>query len=111
MLIDYLAVRLDGPAAAGRQLDLTLRVVDRGEVHAVGLANGALHHTAGRAATDPDATVSLEWAELVALANGGATLDALLERDAVRIEGRREAVDELLSLLVRFELWFPIVTP
>jgi alkyl sulfatase BDS1-like metallo-beta-lactamase superfamily hydrolase len=111
MLVDYLAVRLNGPTAAGQTIALTLKVTDRAEVHAIGIANGALHHTAGREAIGADATLSLAWSGLVALAHGTETLEQLDARGAVVIDGDRTAVEAFLSSLDRFEFWFPIVTP
>lgn len=111
MLVEYLGVRLDGLRAAGRRLTFVLRITDRDEVHTLGLANGAVHLSPGIGAADADATLTLAWPALVELAFEKATLDALVERGAVAIAGRRAAIDELLSLLDRFAFWFPIVTP
>jgi alkyl sulfatase BDS1-like metallo-beta-lactamase superfamily hydrolase len=111
MLIDYLAVRLDGEAAAGRTIELTLRVTDRDEVHAVGIRDGALHHTAGRPAARADATVALSHAALLALAMGTSPLAALEATAEVRIEGERGALEDLLALLDTFTFWFAIAEP
>ena len=114
MLIDYLAVRLDGDTAAGRTIELTLRVTDRDEVHAIGIRDGALHHTAGRPAARADATVALSHAALLALAMGTSPIAALAALEAtadVRIEGERAALEDLLALLDTFTFWFAIAEP
>ena len=111
MLIDYLAVRLDGEAAAGKRIELTLRITDRDEVHAVGIKDGALHHTAGRPAADAHATVALTRAALLALAMGTTALADLESSGVVAIDGDRTAIEGLLAALDTFTFWFPIAEP
>ncbi|MEW6269263.1 MAG: alkyl sulfatase dimerization domain-containing protein [Thermodesulfobacteriota bacterium] len=111
MLIDYLAVRLDGEAIGARRVELTLDVTDRGEVHAVGVQDGTLHHVPGRRADDPDAALSLTHAALVALALGSASLADLEARGELAVAGDREALETLLAALDAFSLGFPIVEP
>jgi alkyl sulfatase BDS1-like metallo-beta-lactamase superfamily hydrolase len=111
MLIDYLAVRLDGAAAAGKAIELTLRITDRDEVHAVGIQDGALHHTAGRPAAAADATVEVTHAALLALAMGTSPLAELESAGEAAIAGDRGAVESLLELLDAFAFWFAIAEP
>jgi alkyl sulfatase BDS1-like metallo-beta-lactamase superfamily hydrolase len=111
MLLDYLAVRVDGERASGVHLELTLRVTDRDEVHAVGIRNGALHHAPGRPAANAQATVALAHAALLALAMGTEPLDALVASGEVQIEGDAGALTELLGLLDTFSFWFAIAEP
>jgi len=111
MLIDYLAVRLDGEAAAGSTLEVTLRVTDRDEVHTIGLQDGALHHVPGRGATRPVASLALTHAALVALAFDVASVAELEARGELTLEGDRAAVEAWLAALDRFTLGFAIVEP
>ena len=111
MLFDYLGVRLDGDRAAGTSLELTFRVTDRDEVHAVGVSHGALHHVHGRAARGAQATVALAHDALLALVTGTKPLADLESAGAVVIEGDRSALETLLGLLDTFRFWFPIVEP
>ena len=111
MLFDYVGVRLDGDRAGGASLDLTFRVTDRDELHAVGIRDGALHHVRGRAARDSQATVALPHDALLALATGTKSLADLEASGAVAIDGDRAALETLLALLDTFRFWFPIVEP
>jgi alkyl sulfatase BDS1-like metallo-beta-lactamase superfamily hydrolase len=111
MLFDYLGVRLDGERAASTAIELTFRVTDRDETHAVGIRDGALHHVRDRAALDPQATVALTHDALLALATAKGTLADLEADGAVTIDGDRVALETLLSLLDTFRFWFAIVEP
>src|SRR5690606_35978653 len=86
-----------------------------GEVHAVGLENAALHHSAGGPHPDAEATVRTTHAGLVAAITAGRLdhlADPATEAGAVSsVEGRVEVLAELSDLLDDFELFFPIVTP
>ena len=119
MLLQFVGVHLNGPSAAGVELALTLEVRDAsaegggggsGEIHAVGLANGALHHRPGGPHPDAEVVVSTTHAGLVAAITAGR-LEQLADRDDTTVEGRVEALSELSDLLDDFELFFPIVTP
>ena len=120
MLLDYLGVRLNGPRADGTELRFTLIVTDRptapeggpeGEVWAVGLVHGALNAVRGRPATEPDAELRCRHAALVKLCLGSATITELEESGDVAVSGRREALEELWSLLDDFDPWWEIVRP
>ncbi|MBS1839199.1 MAG: MBL fold metallo-hydrolase [Actinobacteria bacterium] len=119
MLLQFVGVHLDGPAAAEERLAFTLEVRDAspdggaagcGEVHAVGVANGALHHAVG--APHPEATlhVSTTHAALVAAISAGR-LEQLDEDGRATLDGDRSVLVRLSDLLDSFELFFPIVTP
>jgi len=97
------------PGVAGAGIDPAV------EVHAVGLANGALHHSAGGPHPDAQVTVSTTQAALVAAIVAGR-LDQLADPSTPAgagtvVAGRVEVLAELSDLLDTFELFFPIVTP
>ena len=115
MLLDYLAVRLDGPRAAASRVRLELRFTDAGTTHLVEISHGTLHH-ATRVVGATDAVVTLGKADLVRLADDPSALDALLDSGAVTVtdsegESRPEPLRELLGLLDRFDLFFPVIEP
>jgi alkyl sulfatase BDS1-like metallo-beta-lactamase superfamily hydrolase len=122
MLLDYLAVRLDGPRAAGRRIVCDLEVVDGGDVDAepqrwtVVLERGALHAVAGRHAGPAeggraDVTLALARPALAALVTGEASPADLAAQGHLVLEGDASALDDLLELCDRFDFWFDIVTP
>jgi alkyl sulfatase BDS1-like metallo-beta-lactamase superfamily hydrolase len=111
MLVDLLAVRVDGPAAAGRDLTVNLTIADRDEHHVVGLRHGTIHHVDGRHAPDPDATLTVSHLTFAALASGNRPLDEVIHAGDGSMDGDVESLRSLFSLLETFEFGFPIVTP
>jgi alkyl sulfatase BDS1-like metallo-beta-lactamase superfamily hydrolase len=114
MILDYLAVRVDGPRAAASSLRFNLTVTDRDDERwTFGLDNGALNAVAGRHAEVADANMVATHAALAALAFEQSSLDDLLAGGELTIDGAAgtEAVRTLLGVLDRFTFWFNIVTP
>lgn len=112
MLLELVGVRLNGPAAATRDVALRLVITDRGEHWDIGVEHGALHHSlAGALHRAPEATLSLPYLAFAALAGGNQSLPELVEAGEARVDGDRAALDQLLRNLDEFTFGFAIVTP
>ena len=103
MLLDYLAIQLNGPKAEGRRLRVALNFSDTAEHHLLVLDNSVLNHWKDRPGAECTVTLTREQFSSI-LANHTDLPD-------LRIDGRREAFQELLALLDPFDPWFNIVTP
>jgi alkyl sulfatase BDS1-like metallo-beta-lactamase superfamily hydrolase len=107
LFLDALAIRLNGPNAAGVAGTIHLFVDD--DAHTLELSNGTLHNHQG--ATGPaDATIRMTRAALDTILMGGA-IPGLVAAGAVSFEGDPAPVQALLTNLDDYEFWFPIVTP
>lgn len=109
MLFDYLAVRLNGPKAAGKKLGLNLTFTDLKKEYGLAVENAVLNH--GKPLAKPDATVTLSKTTLDAIQLKETTLEQAIARGDVKVDGRREALGELFGLLDTFPFWFNVVTP
>jgi alkyl sulfatase BDS1-like metallo-beta-lactamase superfamily hydrolase len=109
MLFDYLAVRLNGPKAAGKKLGLNITFSDLKKDYGLAVENAVLNH--GKPLAQPEATVTLSKATLDAIQLKETTLEQAIARGEVKIDGRREALGEFLGLLDTFPFWFNVVTP
>jgi alkyl sulfatase BDS1-like metallo-beta-lactamase superfamily hydrolase len=109
MLFDYLAVRLNGPKAAGKKLGLNITFSDLKKDYGLAVENAVLNH--GKPLARPEATVTLSKATLDAIQLKETTLEQAIARGEVKIDGRREALGEFLGLLDTFPFWFNVVTP
>jgi alkyl sulfatase BDS1-like metallo-beta-lactamase superfamily hydrolase len=103
MFLDYVAIQLNGPKAQGKTLRIALNFSDSGERHLLKVENSVLNHR--KEGSGAECTVTLTRAQFSSI------LANRVSPPALRIEGRREAFQELLSLLEPFERWFNIVTP
>lgn len=112
LFFDYLGVRLNGPKAVGKKITINWNFTDTKKHYVLALENCALNHTPNMQAKDADATVTLTRAAFNQIMLGGKPkLDALIASGAVKIEGKKEKLGELMSLLDNFNLQFNIVTP
>jgi alkyl sulfatase BDS1-like metallo-beta-lactamase superfamily hydrolase len=112
LFFDYLGVRLNGPKAAGNTSTINWNFTDTKEQYVLALENGALNHTANKQVKDADATVTLTRAAFNEVILGGKPeLEAKIAGGDIKIEGQKEKLGELLSLMDNFDPWFNIVTP
>ncbi len=106
MLIDSIAVRIDGPRAWGE--GLTIDLVLPGDRHRLTLAHGALTHRTvpeGRAPRTPaDLTLTLTKPQLLGLLAGGGL-------EGIDHDGDPGALERLFALVTPLDKSFPVVTP
>jgi alkyl sulfatase BDS1-like metallo-beta-lactamase superfamily hydrolase len=111
MIFDFLAVRLNGPEAAGKNIQLNLYFEDSDEHYLLSVRNGVLKSWAGRKNQAADASIKLTRNALIAMTIAGRPLETLIEAELISVEGDTKRLIEFLSLLDQFEFWFNIVTP
>ncbi|MBM3674827.1 MAG: MBL fold metallo-hydrolase [Actinobacteria bacterium] len=111
MLLDFLAVRIDGPRAAGRRFALDIDVTDRDERWAVSVEHGTLRAVSGRDSEHAAVRLTLEHAALAALVLGERAPRALVADGALQLEGDETVLEDLFACCETFDTWFPIVTP
>ena len=108
-ILDFLAVRLNGPKASGKHIAVNLSFTDLGRDYALVLENAVLNHVPPVA--EPDVTVTLTREALDGALMGGATLADLARSDEVTVAGDTGKLAELAGLLDTFEFWWDVVTP
>jgi alkyl sulfatase BDS1-like metallo-beta-lactamase superfamily hydrolase len=111
MILDFMAIRLNGQRAADAHIPLTFAFAETGERYAVEIGSGVLNYTAGRDAVGARATVTGPKIGFAALLGGAEVAQSAIESGVLSIEGDADALGELLGLLDEFEFWFNIVTP
>jgi alkyl sulfatase BDS1-like metallo-beta-lactamase superfamily hydrolase len=111
MLLDYLGVLLNGSKAVDKKITLNMRFTDTNEYCTLGLANGVLNHVLGEHVPYADATIVWTRTGLIKMILGGPSTDKEIGNGELKVQGKKEAVYELISLLDTFEFWFNITTP
>ncbi|MBB4124423.1 alkyl/aryl-sulfatase [Martelella radicis] len=109
--LDYLAVRLNHPEAAGQEIALNFVMPDVGEEFVVTVTNGVMNYTLDSQSDDVDATVTLDRSVLDSINLGQVTMMGAIDDGSVMVEGDRQQVENFVALLDTFEFWFNIVTP
>ncbi|KAF1712089.1 hypothetical protein CSC70_00725 [Pseudoxanthomonas kalamensis DSM 18571] len=110
MLFDYMAVKLNGERAAGKNLNLNINFSDLGEAYTLSVENGVLNYST-KLAANPDSTVTLTKKSLDDVQLGDAKLKDLVASGDIKVEGNEDAWAQFFGLMDEFGLWFNIVTP
>ena len=111
MYFDYLAILLNGPKAAEKQITVDWIFTDTKQEYSVALENGVLNYKSGKRAASPHATVILTRKVLDAISFKQATFLGRIFAGDIRIEGSMQKFVEMMSCMDGFEFWFNIVTP
>ncbi|HEY8515828.1 MAG TPA: alkyl sulfatase dimerization domain-containing protein [Candidatus Binatia bacterium] len=111
LFFDFLAMRLNGPKAQGKQIVLNLSFPDIEEKYVLEMVNGVLNHTQGKQAANADATVTLSRDTLNEIVLQQTTLKDAVAKGDVKIDGSEGKLEEMLANLDTFDFWFNIVTP
>jgi alkyl sulfatase BDS1-like metallo-beta-lactamase superfamily hydrolase len=115
LLLDYLAVRLDGAKARDLQMDIEWANPETGECWSMHLENSAMTYLPGSVRGEPDARIALTRAGLAALQMGDGTLAQtfaqLVEQGVIAVEGKLSCAIQLLEMLDEFEPMFNVVEP
>ncbi len=111
MIFDSMAVRLNGPRAAGKNLSVNFDFTDTEEKYVLRVVDGVLSHTPNTQVDSADATMRIKRTALDDLILGRRPLEELLASGDLSIEGNGEALLGLFGLLDNFDGAFDIVTP
>lgn len=110
-LLDYLAIRVNGPKADGMHRVINLKLTDTGETWRLNLENAVLTYVEGAQAADANATLSVDRRNFEALVIGRAQPDDLIKSGAIKVTGDASALLQLFATLDTFERMFEIVEP
>ncbi|MCM2427697.1 alkyl sulfatase C-terminal domain-containing protein [Streptomyces sp. RKAG337] len=109
LFLDYIAVRLNGPKAAGTTLVINLDLTDGDQPgpHSLHLLNSVLHHRT-RHTADPDLTLRLGKAQLAGALLMPGAFTAAADAGRISTEGDRSVFTTLTGLLDDFSPYFAL---
>ncbi|MER5948470.1 alkyl sulfatase dimerization domain-containing protein [Streptomyces sp. NPDC001904] len=105
MVLDSIAIRIDGPRAWADDLTVDLVLTDEDRRHRLTLHNGALtHRTVTAPRTEAGLTLTLTKPQLLGVLAGKGL-------DGITTDGDASLLARLLSYVTRPDTAFPVVTP
>lgn len=107
--LDFLGVRLDSKKAGDRSFTINLVTPDNDEKFVVELSNGALTNIKGFESKSPDLTITIARSDLEQVMMGQKTMDQQIEVGKAKLDGDRQILTDLASMLVQFELGFEVL--
>lgn len=112
LYFDYMGILLNGPKAEGRYIVLNWDFTDTGERYVLTLENSALTYVGPeRQSPAAHATLRLTRATFDDINLGVLSWNDAITSGLVQINGNPAKLAELLSLFVKFDSMFNIVTP
>lgn len=111
LLLDYVAIHLNGPRAAGKLGRYDFVFTDVGQTWRVNLENAVLQYSLARPGAAAEATLTLTRAALNDVIGGRITYEKAVQSGIIQVSGNHAAAAELFSLMDTFDPWFNIVTP
>ncbi|MFI4954838.1 MAG: alkyl/aryl-sulfatase [Gammaproteobacteria bacterium] len=109
LFFDYLAIKVNGPAAEGKKITLNIIFPDINEKYLLELNNSVLNYSQNKTDDKADATITLDRKVLDQLASKKVSIMDV--KDNIKVEGDKSKVQEFFALQDEFNLWFNIVTP
>ncbi|MGP4843001.1 alkyl/aryl-sulfatase [Marinobacter sp. 1Y8] len=110
MFLDFLAIHVDGDKAAGKKIYINMTMADMDKTYGVTLENGVLNYYTA-ALDDADLTINITREEFNDIILGAASLKDKVKSGDATLEGDESKFDELMSVMVTFDPWWPIMTP
>lgn len=110
-LFDLLAVRLNGPKAAGEKLSINWHFNDLQRDYNLALENSVLNYREGEVSPTSDLSLRLDKSSLTQILLQPATLGEQIKSGRVAVQGDIQVLGQLFALLDSFTPGFNIVTP
>ncbi|MDH5434376.1 MAG: MBL fold metallo-hydrolase [Gammaproteobacteria bacterium] len=109
LLLDYLAILIDGRKAAGIDLTVNLITPDNSEKHLIEISNETLTHVEGFTSNDSDLTLTVNRTDIELLLTGQVKLPELIQTGKMQFEGDLKVMQTIQSLVVPFTPDFEII--
>jgi linear primary-alkylsulfatase len=107
--LDFLAIRMDSDRAGDMAFTINLVTPDNGEEFAVEMSNATLTSIEGFRVADADLTITIDRADLEQVMMGAVSFDDQITAGKARMEGNRDAYEQLKSTLVQFDIGFEMM--
>ncbi|UPT71100.1 MAG: MBL fold metallo-hydrolase [Flavobacterium sp. JAD_PAG50586_2] len=110
MMMDYMAIRLNGQKAAAANIGINLNFTDLSQQYGLTVKKGVMNYRSTPVA-NADLSIKLTLAQFQGLVAGAVTIDALVKDKKIEVTGNTARFNEMLQLMDNFKFWFNIVTP
>jgi alkyl sulfatase BDS1-like metallo-beta-lactamase superfamily hydrolase len=111
LVFDFFGVKLNGEKVAHTSLTLNFVFPDINKKYLVELNNGTLHNIEGYQSKTPDATIRLKRKVLNDILLKKNNMQDAIKNNAIKIEGKKDSLEQLMNFVDNFDFWFNIVTP
>ena len=111
MLLNFRAVRLNGPRADGHEPTLNLVLTDTRQEVVLRLSNSTLSHSLERTDPGASATITTTREALNRMAADESTAESEIEAGEITGDPDASGLLELVGMMDEFDLWFNVIEP
>lgn len=111
MILDFVAVHLNGPKVGDKNYAFNLEFPDTQEKFLLTVKNGVMNYAKDKTREAVDGSVTLNRSVLDDIALGKLKMGNLTESGEVTVDGDKAKFKEMLSNLDTFNFWFKISEP
>jgi len=108
---DSMAVRLNGPDAAGKEMTINVTFTDLNENHVLTLENSVLHHRKAAPVPEANASVKITHGLFIDMLVGKVGIKDMVFSDDLEVDGSKMNLIGFLRLIEKPDGRFSIVTP
>ena len=106
---DAIGTRVDSSQADGLEFTINLSTPDTNENFVIEMSGATLSNIEGFLSTDADVSVTMNRSDLELVMMGQASIDSQLQAGLGSVEGNREVLIQLDSVLVEFNAGFEVL--
>lgn len=107
--LDFLGIQLDVDKAAGKAFTINFVTPDNGEEYVLELSNSVLTNIKGQQAENADLTITINRSDLESVMMGKSSFKELTDQGVIKLSGNKKLLDELMAMLVQFEIGFELL--
>jgi len=111
LFFDYIGMRLNGPKAAGKQMQFNMTFPDKKTKYRLEVRHGVLQYYKGEAAAKPDTALTMNRTVLDDIMLGRTTLDQAVTDGKIKVDGDPAKFAQFVAMLDKFDPWYDLVTP
>jgi alkyl sulfatase BDS1-like metallo-beta-lactamase superfamily hydrolase len=111
LFFDYLSIRLNGPKAEGKTIEVNLDLPDTKDRYLLVVKYGVLQYHKGQQAKDADVSLTLDRATLNKIIGGQLKVEQGVTNGTIKIAGDSKKFEEFTALLDTFDPWYQVVMP
>jgi alkyl sulfatase BDS1-like metallo-beta-lactamase superfamily hydrolase len=111
LFFDLIAIRLNGPKAAGKSFALNFIFPDTGQQIRTFIGNGVLNYVMGEVDENAAATLTVSRENWNTLFAGLKSFEDLISEGSMTIDGDKSAATDLFDMLDDFALFFNVIEP
>jgi alkyl sulfatase BDS1-like metallo-beta-lactamase superfamily hydrolase len=111
LFFDYLSIRLDGPKAAGKTIEMNLDLPDTKDKYLLVVQYGVLQYHKDQQTKGADVSLTMNRDTLNEIIGGKLKVEQGVTNGKIKLDGDPKKFEEFVGLMDTFDPWYQVVMP